>query len=157
MQHDRHEQTLLIIKPDALQRNLVANIIKRFELKGLKLVGIKMMSIGDTVIREHYAHHVDKPFFADLKKFMQSSPVIVMVWQGIEAVLVSRQLIGATSGRKADVGTIRGDLSNSGSRNIIHGSDSVDSAKIEIKRFFNDDELFDWHKSDVEHIYADDE
>lgn len=154
---NRHERTLLIIKPDALQRNLVANIMQRFELKGLKLVAMKMMSIGDAVIREHYAHHVDKPFFEDLKKFMQSTPVIVMVWQGIEAVRVSRQLIGATSGRKADVGTIRGDLSNSGSRNIIHGSDSVESAEAEISRFFEEKELFDWHKSDLDHIYAEDE
>lgn len=151
------ERTLIIIKPDALQRNLIADIINRFEKKGLKLVGMKMMSIGDALVREHYAHHVDKPFFTDLKTFMQSSPVIVMVWQGIEAVRICRQLIGATSGRKADIGTIRGDLSNSGSRNIVHGSDSVETAGVEIKRFFHDDELFDWNKTDVGHIYAPDE
>ena len=118
---------------------------------------MKMLSIGDALIREHYSHHTDKPFFIDLKTFMQSSPVVVMVWQGIEAVRVSRQLIGATSGRKADIGTIRGDLSNSGSRNIVHGSDSIETAEVEIKRFFHDSELFDWNKTDVGHIYAPDE
>jgi len=152
-----HERTLVIIKPDALQRSLIANIIQRFERKGLLLVGIKMMSIGDTLIIEHYAHHVDKPFFDDLKSFMQSTPVIVMAWQGVEAVHMARQLIGATSGRKADIGTIRGDLSNSVSRNIVHGSDTVENAEIEVKRFFKDDELFDWHKTELEHIYAPDE
>jgi nucleoside-diphosphate kinase len=88
---------------------------------------------------------------------MQSTPVVVMVWQGIEVVRIARQLIGATSGRKADIGTIRGDLSNSGSRNIIHGSDSPENAAEEIKRFFETKELFDWHKSDSAHIYASDE
>lgn len=153
----RKERTLIIVKPDAMQRSLVADIISRFEKKGLKLVGTKMLSIGDTLIREHYAHHVDKPFFDDLKTFMQSSPVLIMVWQGIEVVRIARQLIGATSGRKADIGTIRGDLSNSGSRNIVHGSDSPETAQIEIERFFKPDELFDWHKSDIEHVYASDE
>ncbi len=155
--HANHERTLLIIKPDALQRNLVSDIIARFERKGLKLVGMKMMSIEDAVIKEHYSHHVDKPFFNDLKNFMQSTPVVVMAWQGIEVVRIARQLIGATSGRKADIGTIRGDLSNSGSRNIIHGSDSVEAAHAELKRFFKDDELFDWHKTDTAHVYAEDE
>jgi len=152
-----HERTLIIIKPDAIQRNLISNIVARFELKGLKLVAMKMMSIEDTLIREHYAHHVDKPFFNDLKTFMQSIPVIVMVWQGVEVVRISRQLIGATSGRKADIGTIRGDLSNSMSRNIVHGSDTVENAQEEVKRFFKTDELFDWHKTDMQHVYAPDE
>lgn len=153
----KHERTLIIIKPDALQRNLIADIISRFEKKGLKLVGLKMMSIGDALIREHYQHHVEKPFFNDLKSFMQSTPVVILVWEGIEVVRIARQLIGATSGRKADIGTIRGDLSNSGSRNIIHGSDSPENAQAEISRFFTPDEIFDWHKTDVAHIYAEDE
>lgn len=151
------EQTLVIIKPDALQRNLLADIISRFEKKGLKLVGMKMMSIEDTLIRQHYSHHADKPFFQDLKSFMQSTPVIVMVWQGMEVVRIVRQLMGATSGRKADIGTIRGDLSNSMSRNIVHGSDSVENAQQEIKRFFDEKEVFDWQKTDLKYIYAPDE
>lgn len=152
-----HERTLIIIKPDALQRNLVADIISRFEKKGLKLIGLKMMSIEDALVKKHYAHHVEKPFFEDLKNFMQSTPVIVMVWEGIEVIKISRQLIGATSGREADIGTIRGDLSNSLSRNIVHGSDSLENAKDEVKRFFDEKELFDWNKKDLEHIYAPDE
>lgn len=151
------ERTLIIIKPDALQRSLVANIVQRFERKGLKLVGMKMMSIGDALVKQHYSHHVEKPFFADLKNFMQSTPVIVMAWQGIEVVQIARQLIGATSGRQADIGTIRGDLSNSTSRNIVHGSDSVENAAKEVKRFFQDAELFDWNKTEQVHIYAPDE
>lgn len=151
------ERTLIIIKPDALQRNLFSNIVQRFERKGLKLVGMKMLSINDTLIREHYSHHVEKPFFEDLKKFMQSTPVIVMAWQGVEAVRMSRQIIGATSGRKADIGTIRGDLSNSSSRNIVHGSDTVENAEQEVNRFFTADELFDWKKIDLDYIYAPDE
>jgi len=152
-----HERTLIIIKPDAIQRNLIFDILGRFERKGLKLVGMKMISIKDTLIRQHYAHYVEKPFFEDLKSFMQSTPVIVMVWQGVEVVRIARQLIGATSGRKADIGTIRGDLSNSMSRNIVHGSDSVEAAKEEVYRFFKEEELFDWHKTDTQHIYAPDE
>ncbi len=154
---DSKETTLVILKPDALQRNLMADILGRFEKKGLKLVGLKMMSINDALIAQHYEHHVEKPFFADLKDFMQSTPVVVMAWQGVEAVQMVRQLLGSTSGRKADIGTIRGDLSNSVSRNLVHGSDSIETAKKEITRFFNDDEIFDWNKKDLEHIYASDE
>ena len=151
------ENTLIILKPDAIQRNLMSDIIGRFEKKGLKLVGMKMMSIEDALIAEHYGHHADKPFFKDLKNFMQASPVVVMIWQGVEAVQMARQLLGATSGRKADIGTIRGDLSNSVSRNLVHGSDSVESAELEIKRFFQESEVFEWEKKDMEHIYGEDE
>jgi len=151
------ETTLVILKPDTLQRNLMADIIGRFEKKGLKLVGLKMMSISDALIAEHYEHHVQKPFFTELKSFMQSTPVVVMAWQGVEAVAMVRQILGSTSGRKADIGTIRGDLSNSVSHNLVHGSDSVETAEKEIKRFFKEDELFDWKKSDLEHVYASDE
>ncbi|MDP2684081.1 MAG: nucleoside-diphosphate kinase [bacterium] len=151
------EKTLIIIKPDALQRNLMSDIIGRFEKKGLKLVGMKMMSINDALIAKHYEHHTEKPFFKDLKDFMQASPVVVMAWQGVEAVQMVRQILGATSGRKADIGTIRGDLSNSVSRNLVHGSDSIETAEVEIKRFFKEDEIFDWNKKDMEHVYASDE
>lgn len=154
---DNKEKTVIILKPDALQRNLMADIIGRFEKKGLKLVGLKMMSISDALIAEHYEHHVDKPFFKDLKDFMQASPVVVMAWQGLEAVQMVRQILGATSGRKADIGTIRGDLSNSVSRNLVHGSDSIATAKVEIERFFKENEIFDWNKKDLEHVYAPDE
>ena len=151
------ETTVIILKPDALQRSLMSDIIGRFERKGLKLVGLKMMSISDVLIAQHYEHHKDKPFFQDLKDFMQSTPVVVMAWQGVEAVQMVRQIIGSTSGRKADIGTIRGDLSNSVSRNLVHASDSNDTAEVEINRFFSSDEIFDWNKKDLEHVYGSDE
>lgn len=154
---ENKETTLVILKPDALQRNLMADIIGRFEKKGLKMVGLKMMSISDALIAQHYEHHVDKPFFQDLKDFMQSTPVVVMAWQGVESVQMIRQIVGATSGRKADIGTIRGDLSNSVSRNLIHASDSEETAQEEIKRFFKEDEIFDWDKKDLEQVYGSDE
>ena len=151
------EKTLVILKPDALQRNLMADIIGRFEKKGLKLVGLKMMSISDALIARHYEHHVDKPFFQDLKDFMQSTPVVVMIWQGFEAVQMVRQILGATSGRKADIGTVRGDLSNSVSRNLTHGSDSVETFKGLASGFCNVNEIFDWNKKDQEDVYSSDE
>ena len=151
------ERTLIIIKPDALQRNLLGKIIERFEQKGLKIVGLKMMRLDDVLLDEHYAHHKDKPFFESLKKFMKNSPVAVMVLEGLEAVKVARMICGATSGRQADVGTIRGDFSMSTQANIVHASDSAEMAEKEIWRFFNADEIFDYRKIDFEHIYGEEE
>ena len=154
---NQHERTVVIIKPDAIQRSLVANIIKRFEIKGLKIVGLKMMSVDDATVREHYAHHVDKPFFEGLRRFMQSAPVIVVALEGYEAVKVVRQLAGATSGREADIGTIRGDLSMSTQMNVVHASESIEAALEEIKRFFTPQELFSYGKIDFESLYSEDE
>lgn len=151
------EKTLILLKPDALQRNLVGDIINRFERKGLKIVGLKMLKISDAIIKEHYSHHVDKPFFGTLKKFMQSDPVIAIALEGLEAVAAIRLIVGATKGRVADAGTIRGDFSMSQSHNIIHASDSPENGEAEIKRFFNADELFDYKKADFELVYAEDE
>lgn len=151
------EKTLVIIKPDALQRNLLGKIIGRFEQKGLKIVGLKMMQLSDVLLEEHYSHHKNKPFFEDLKRFMKQAPVVVMVLEGIEAVKVVRMVCGATSGRNADMGTIRGDFSVSAQANIIHTSDSVENAEKEIWRFFNTDELFDYKKFDFEAIYGEEE
>ncbi len=150
------EKTLIIIKPDALQRNLLAEIIGRFERKGLKIVGLKMIQLSDVLLEEHYAHHKDKPFFEGLKVFMKSSPVVAMVLAGMEAVKVVRQLCGATSGREADIGTIRGDLAIS-KQNIVHASDSAEAAEKEIWRFFNTDEIFDYQKIDYDYLYGEDE
>ncbi len=150
------EKTLIIIKPDALQRNLLAEIIGRFERKGLKIVGLKMIQLSDVLLEEHYAHHKDKPFFEGLKVFMKSSPVVAMVLEGMEAVKVVRQLCGATSGREADIGTIRGDLAIS-KQNIVHASDSAEAAEKEIWRFFNTDEIFDYQKIDYDYLYGEDE
>jgi len=151
------ERTLVIIKPDALQRNLLGEIIHRFERKGLKIVGLKMVQLEDVILDEHYAHHKDKPFFESLKKFMKSSPVVLLVLEGLEAVKVVRQICGATCGREADMGTIRGDFSMSTQTNIVHASDSLETAEKEIKRFFKEDELFDYQKIDFPYLYSEDE
>src|SRR3989338_7355304 len=131
------EQTVVLLKPDALQRGLVGEIIHRFERKGLKLVALKMMDVSDAILEEHYAHHKDKPFFLQLKEFMSSSPLVCMILEGKDAVSVVRKMAGTTSGREADLGSVRGDFSMSTSTNIIHVSDSEASAKEEIVRFFD--------------------
>lgn len=151
------EKTLIIVKPDALQRNLLGEIIHRFERKGLKLFGLKMIAIDDIKVKEHYAHHADKPFFVSLKKYMQSSPVVVMALEGIEAVSAVRLIVGPTKGRAADAGSIRGDYAMSAQCNIVHASDSAENAEIEIKRFFKADELFSYDKMDFAWVYGEDE
>ena len=151
------ERTLIIIKPDALQRNLLGEIISRFEKKGLKIIGLKMMTIDATKIKEHYAHHLNKPCFKSLKNFMQSSPVIIIALEGLEAVKAVRLIVGPTKGREADAGSIRGDLSMSGQCNIVHASDEIKIAKEEINRFFNKKELFTYDKLDFQFVYGEDE
>lgn len=151
------QRTVVILKPDALQRGLVGEIITRFENKGLKLVGLKMISISDALLDQHYAHHKDKPFFAGLKKFMKSSPLVCMLWEGVDAVLVVRRMAGATSGREADLGSIRGDFSISKSANIVHVSDSEAAAAEEEKRFFEKGEVFDYETAVSKYLYAEDE
>jgi nucleoside-diphosphate kinase len=152
-----HEKTIVLIKPDAIQRGLMGQIISRFEVKGLKLVGMKMMPLDEALLREHYAHIADKPFFADLAKFMQSTPVIAMCWEGLEVVDAVRRITGITKARQAEAGSIRGDFAMSVSCNVIHASDEVENAKKEVKRFFHEDELHDYKKSEYEHVYAGDE
>ncbi len=148
------EKSLIIIKPDAVQRNLVGSIISRFENKGLKIVGIKMMSIEDAVLEEHYAHIKDKPFFPGIRDFMKYCPVVVMAVEGINAVSAIRLLVGPTKAWEADAGTIRGDFSLSTQSNIVHASDSVENGEIEVKRFFNKEEIFEYQKIDTDFIYA---
>ena len=151
------ERSLIIVKPDALQRNLLGEIIHRFERKGLKILGLKMISINDVLVEEHYAHHKDKPFFDGLKKYMQSSPVVVLALEGYEAIDAIRLIVGPTNGREADAGSIRGDFAMSIQYNIIHASDSQEAAAEELGRFFNEDELFAWDKIDLDVIYGSDE
>jgi nucleoside-diphosphate kinase len=148
------EQSLIIIKPDALQRNLVGEIITRFERKGLKIIGMKMMTVHDVLIEEHYAHIKDKPFFPRIVNFMKSSPVIVMALEGINAVSAIRLIVGPTKGYEADAGSIRGDFSMSTQSNIVHASDSVESGALEVSRFFSEDELFSYQKIDTDLIYS---
>ncbi len=149
-----YEKSLIIIKPDAIQRNLIGAIISRIENKGLKITGIKMMSISDAVLEEHYAHIKDKPFFPGIRNFMQSCPVVVMSVEGINAVSAIRLLVGPTKAWEATAGTIRGDYSLSTQSNIVHASDSIENGEIETKRFFNQDEIFTYQKIDTDFIYA---
>lgn len=151
------ERTLVIMKPDAVQRNLLGEIITRFERKGLKIIGLKMIELADVLVEEHYMHHKDKPFFGGLKKYMQSSPVVVMVAEGHRAVAATRLIVGPTRGYEADAGSIRGDLSLSGQTNIVHASDSQEAAEKEIARFFKKEELFAYKKIDEEFLTALDE
>ena len=148
------QQSVVLIKPDALQRGLIGEIVTRFERKGLKLVALKMTKLSDEVLEQWYEHHKDKPFFTDLKRFMQSSPVIAMVWEGLEAVPMVRKLCGVTTGYEAEAGSIRGDLSISGQHNIIHASDSIESAGKEKELIFKSEEVFDYDKGEFLWVYS---
>ncbi len=151
------EQTFVILKPSTLQRGLVGDVITRYQRKGLIISGIKMMQLGEDLLREHYAHLVDRPFFPLILESMTATPVIVMVLKGVNAVEVVRTMTGSTNSRKALPGTIRGDFSMSGQENIVHASDSPESAEVEIKRFFKPEELFDYRPSNFRAMYAPDE
>ncbi len=150
------ERTLVLLKPDAVQRGFIGEITTRIERKGLKIIGMKMLKMTPTLAKEHYAHLVGKPFYSDLEKFMTSNPIIAIVVEGKEAVEVVRTLCGPTNATKASAGTIRGDFSNSTSRNVIHASDSKEIAAKEIQRFFKHDELFEYEKERF-WLYASDE
>jgi nucleoside-diphosphate kinase len=147
------ERTLVIAKPDAVQRGLVGEIIARLERKGLKLIGLKMVSLESELLQKHYAEHLEKPFYAGLEEFMKSSPVVVMAWEGFECVNSVRILVGATNPREASSGTIRGDFSMGTGRNLIHASDGKESGAREVALFFDKDELFSYEKSEYMHVY----
>ncbi len=148
------EKTLIILKPDALQRSLVGEIIGRLERKGLQLIGLKMIRLDDAILRSHYAHIVDKPFYKDVESFMQSSPVIVLALEGYECIESVRLIVGATNPREADAGTIRGDLAIGNGRNLIHASDSRENGEKEVKRFFHTDELFAYDRTVTPDLYS---
>ena len=151
------QRSVVLLKPDALQRGLVGEIISRFERKGLKLVAIKMMKMTSELLDEWYAHHRDKPFFESLKKFMESSPVIAMLWEGFECIATVRKLCGTTVGREAEAGSIRGDFSMSSQHNIIHASDSPETAKKEAEMIFKPEEIFEYRKDEELWVYTQDE
>lgn len=138
------ERTLIILKPDAIQRGLIGQIITRFEQKGIQVAGAKFMKIAAATAETHYGPHKGKPFYEGLVKFMTSSPVLVLALQGKDVINISRGMMGATFGSKAAPGTIRGDFGVSNSFNLIHGSDSAESAERELKLFFKSEELIDW-------------
>jgi nucleoside-diphosphate kinase len=138
------ERTLIILKPDAVQRGLVGQIITRFENKGLQIVAARFMRISPQLAEAHYAPHKGKPFYEPLVRFMTSSPVLVMALEGKDAIVITRKMMGATFGSKAEAGTIRGDFGVSNSFNLVHGSDSPESAQRELGLFFKPEELLDW-------------
>ncbi len=138
------ERTLIILKPDTVQRGLVGQIVSRFENKGLQIVGMKLMQIPAALAERHYEPHKSRPFYPGLVKFMTSSPVIVLALAGKDAINIARKLMGKTFGSQAEPGTIRGDYGVSNSFNLIHGSDSAESAAHELSLFFKPDELLDW-------------
>lgn len=151
------ERTLILIKPDGLQRGLAGEIISRFERKGLKIIGLKTVQFNDSLVEEHYGHHKDKPFFNNLKKFISSAPVIAIALEGVDAIDTVRKLCGTTKARAAEAGSIRGDMAMSSQNNLVHSSDSQETAKKEIARFFKENELIDWKWNNLAQIYSPDE
>lgn len=141
------EKTFLMVKPDGVQRNLIGEVVSRFEKKGFQLVAAKMMTIPKELAEEHYAEHKERPFFGELVGFITSSPVFAMVWQGDEVISTARQMMGATNPKEAAPGTIRGDYGIQVSQNIIHGSDSTESAEREMALFFNEEEINAYEKA----------
>ncbi len=151
------EKLLIIVKPDAIQRRLLGEIVHRIERKGLDIVGMKMMQLEDVLLDEHYAHHKDKGFYQKLREYMKSAPVVLMVVAGVDVVSTVRLIVGPTKAREADAGTIRGDLAMSVQTNIVHASDSLENAKAEIDRFFTDEEICDAPRLDRTYMYSPDE
>ena len=148
------ERTFVMVKPDGVQRGLIGDIVSRFEERGLKLVAGKFMQIDDELAREHYAEHVDKPFFDDLSGFITSGPVFAMVWEGQDAIAQVRAMMGETDPAESAPGTIRGDFGLDLGRNVIHGSDTEEgSAEREIGLFFDDEELHDYDRIDEAWLY----
>ncbi|WLE95282.1 MAG: nucleoside-diphosphate kinase [Candidatus Electrothrix communis] len=148
------EKTLVIIKPDAIQRALVGEIISRLEKKGLQLVATKMVKMSGDMVNQHYSHIKKIPTYPDLKQFMSSEPLLAMCWQGLEVINTVRKLCGQTKSRDAEPGTIRGDFGMSIQRNLIHASDSIETAKKEINQFFDRNEIFEYSQKNFNSIYS---
>jgi nucleoside-diphosphate kinase len=149
------ERTLIIIKPDAVQRNLIGEIIRRFETRGLRLAGMKFIQVSHELAARHYAEHEGKPFYEGLLAYITSAPVVVMALEGKEAVAIARKTIGSTKPIEAAPGTIRGDFGMEVGRNLVHGSDSVASAERELNLFFSAGELVDWERATERWIFED--
>ncbi len=147
------EKSFVMMKPDTVQRRLMGKVLSRFEEKGLQIVAVKMMHISEDLAKEHYGEHSERPFFNDLVEYITSSAVLAMVIQGDDCISLIRKMVGATNPNEADLGTIRGDFALDTGRNIIHASDSPDSAKREISLFFEDSEICDYPMPDQDLIY----
>lgn len=151
------QRTLILIKPDAIQRGMIGRIITRFEEKGLKVAGIKFLNLTDELLNEHYSHLVDKPFFGGIKRFMQLTPVVAICLEGLDCVDTVRAICGITKAREAAPGTIRGDWAMSVQANLVHASDSAETAQKEVARFFGESELFEYESVRAQTIYSEDE
>ena len=147
------ERTFVMVKPDGVQRNLVGEVIRRFEAKGFTLVGLKMMQVSRELAEKHYDVHREKPFFSSLVEFIISAPVVATVWEGDGVIAAARKIIGATNPLNAEPGTIRGDYGVSIGRNLIHGSDAIETAQQEISLWFQDEELINWEPSIKSWLY----
>jgi len=141
------ERTLIIIKPDAVQRGLTGEILRRFEQRGLRITGMKFMQVSRELAEKHYDVHKERPFFGDLVSYITSAPVVVIALEGTDAIKAARGTIGATKPSEAAAGTIRGDFALEIGRNLVHGSDSVENGEIEVKNFFTEDELVSWERA----------
>lgn len=150
---NRKERTFIIIKPDAVQRGLIGEIIKRFEQRGLRIIGMKFMQVSEELAKKHYAIHAEKPFFSGLVSYITSSPVVVIALEGTNAIAAARQTIGATKPHEAAAGTIRGDFGLEIGRNLVHGSDSVENGEIEVANFFSAEELASWDRNNDPWIF----
>ena len=151
------EKTLVLLKPCTMQRSLAGEIISLFEKKGFKICGMKMMMLTDELLSEHYAHLASKPFFQRVKDSMMTAPVVALCLEGVDAIAAVRALAGPTNGRNAAPGTIRGSYCMSFLENIVHASDSPETAEVELRRFFRPEEIFDWNQAIFPYLYANDE
>ena len=151
------ERTLVLLKPDCVQRRLMGPILARFEQKGLNVIAMKMMQVTPDLAKQHYAEHVEKPFYPGLEAFITGGPIVAMVLEGLEAIQVVRDMLGATNGIKAAAGTIRGDYSNSRQMNLVHASDGPDAAKRETELYFKADEICAYEPTIVTWMKAGDE
>ncbi|MGG3736959.1 nucleoside-diphosphate kinase [Aeribacillus pallidus] len=147
------EKTFLMVKPDGVQRGLIGEIVSRLEKKGFQLVGAKFMQVSKELAEQHYAEHKERPFFGELVDFITSGPVFAMVWQGENVIATARQMMGSTNPKEAQPGTIRGDFGLTVGKNVIHGSDSPESAEREIGLFFKEEELVSYNKLMNQWIY----
>ncbi len=147
------ERTLVLVKPDGVQRALIGEIVSRFERRGLRLVGMKFMQMTEDHAKEHYGEHKDKPFFGELVSFITSGPIVAMVWEGTEAIKRVRRMMGETKPMDSLPGTIRGDYGMDMGRNLVHGSDKPESAAREIRSFFADEELITWSRDTEKWIH----
>ncbi|MBQ2822651.1 MAG: nucleoside-diphosphate kinase [Thermoguttaceae bacterium] len=151
------QRTLVLLKPDCLERRLAGTILARFERKGFRIVGMKLMSVTPEIAAQHYAEHVSKPFYPNLLKYITSDPVVAVCLEGRDVVSVVRKMVGVTKGYLAEPGTIRGDFSISGQKNLVHASDSPESAERETAIFFKPEELVTWKTSDSDYLLSESE